>query len=304
MLQEFLVLLCVDLYGLTTLKADGEVLDELSVIGQGLGRVDDAFSLALLGGDKAFLCGNVGVKIDALEGGISATLELAQFHHANTEVGSVGATVFQGLNAQGIQIVATLTQILVVLLPGLNGIVVYTGSGENGLPQLLDGLCLAELGEQLLGPCGTGNSGDAPLIFVLHLFAVGLNDLVASLGGLGHLLLIDTLESVGILGYQVNTAGQLIGHVLPACFLVVVHVGKGLVGTPAIGQLGQGLIVPIHNDLLCAGTVAFLYYHVYEFGLIQIGVDKDLLALLYIDAYGCDQLCILLENSFLHNRAS
>lgn len=49
-LQKGLVLFGMDLDGLATLKADGEVLDKLALIGQRLRGIDDALCHAALRG--------------------------------------------------------------------------------------------------------------------------------------------------------------------------------------------------------------------------------------------------------------
>ena len=54
-------------------------------------------------------------------------------------------------------------------------------------------------------------------------------------------------------------------------------------------ELRQRLIVPVHHNALGTGAVAFLNDHFYEFGLIELGGDEDLLTLLDIDAAADDQ---------------
>ena len=65
LLQQRLVLLRLDLDGLAVFKADREVLDQLAVVGQRLGGVDDALSLAAHRRDEALLGGDIGIEEDA-----------------------------------------------------------------------------------------------------------------------------------------------------------------------------------------------------------------------------------------------
>lgn len=57
---------------------------------------------------------------------------------------------------------------------------------------------------------------DAPLVLILDLIPVFLDDGVQPLLTLGHLLLIDALQAVGVLAEQVDAAGDGIHIVLPA----------------------------------------------------------------------------------------
>ena len=83
---------------------------------------------------------------------------------------------------------------------------------------------------------------------------------------------------------------------LPARFGVVGQRGKRGQALIADVQLLERLIAPVHDDLLGLQLVAFLNDHLDEFRLVKLGVNKDLLALLDIDARLCDQLGIFSEN--------
>lgn len=131
--------------------------------------------------------------------------------------------VVEALNAQAVQIVATGLQIPVVLFPGGHRIAVHPGGGENGLPQLLHGLAPGEVGENLLGPGGAGDGRDAPLLFILPLIHIGLQDLIGSLAALGHLLQVHALEAIGILRHQMNPAGENVHVVLLPGLLPGLH---------------------------------------------------------------------------------
>ena len=155
-------------------------------------------------------------------------------------------------------------------------------------------------GKSFLAHAAPGNGRDAPLIFVFHLIAVRLDDGVKLLLGLHQLFLIDALEAVGILGDQIDAAGKHVHIVLPARFGVVGQRGKRGQALIADVQLLERLIAPVHDDLLGLQLVAFLNDHLDEFRLVKLGVNKDLLALLDIDARLCNQLGIFSENCLFH----
>ena len=172
------------------------------------------------------------------------------------------------------------------------------------LPQLFHGGGASQLRKQLLGPRLAGHGGDAPLILVLHGVAVGLGDGIALLLSLGHLHLIDPLEAVGILADKVDTAGNGVHIVLPAGFLIVLHLTQGGQGTVAVVKLLQGLVVPVHHHLFGFALIALLHQHFHEFRLIQLGFDKNLLARLDVDAGAGNQAGIAAQYGFLHGRRS
>ena len=285
------------------MEADPEVLDQLALIGQRLRRIHDALGLALHRGDEAFLGGNVGVEENALKAGVAATLELPLGDHADGEVGTVRGVIAQLLDAEAVEVGAAVVQILVVRFPRGNGIVVHAAGGEDGFPQLFDGLRGAQLREELLGPRRAGNGRDAPLIFVFHLIAVRLDDGVKLLLGLHQFFLIDALEAVGILGDQIDPAGKRVHIVLPARLVVAGERGKCGQAPIADVQLLERLIVPIHDDLLGLQLVAFLNDHLDEFRLVKLGVNKDLLPLLNVRTDLGDQLRIFSENCFFHQKS-
>ena len=64
--QQVVVLLGVPLHSLARVEANPELVDELPLIAQWLGGVDDTLGLAPLGGDEALLGGDIGVEDNAL----------------------------------------------------------------------------------------------------------------------------------------------------------------------------------------------------------------------------------------------
>ena len=302
--QKLVVFLGVPFDGLALMEADPEAAYQLALIAQRLRRVDDALSHAAHRGDEAFLGGDVGVEENALQARLSAAAELRLGDHADGEVGAVGGFVAQLADMQLVEIFAAVVQIPVVIFPRLDGIVGHAGGLQNGLPQLFHGLRRAQLREELLGPLFTRHSGDAPLIFVLDLVAVALDDGVLGLLGLCHLLLVHAAQAVGVLADEINAAGNGVDIVLPAGLFIVVERGQSLDGAVAHVQLRKRLIAPVDNDLLRLQLIALVDHHRDEFRLVKLGRDKDLLSLLDIRSGLGDQLCVFPQDCFFHKKAS
>jgi len=298
--QQLVVDLGVPLHGLTLVEANPEVVDELALVAQGLGGVNDALGLTLHGRGEALLGGDVGVEEDALEAGLAAAAELPLRNEAHGQVRAVGAPVLQLADVQAVEILAAVMQVLVVGVPGGHRVVIHAAGGQDGLPQLLHSLTGTQAGEQLPGPGRAGYGGNAPLILVLDLVPVFADGGIGPLLGFGHLLLIDALQSVGVLRQQVNAAGDGVHIVLPAGLLIVVQLGQGGQGAIAVVELLQGLIAPVHHHLLGLALIALLHQQLHKLRLIQIGGDEYLLTRLHIDAGGGDQLGIFPQNGLFH----
>ena len=303
--QQVVVLLRVPLHGLALVESDPEAVDELTLIAQGLGGVDNALRLAAHGGDKALLRGDIGVEDDALQALFAAAAELGLGDHAHLKIGAVGALVAQLPDVQAVEVGAAVVHILVVGVPVGHGVALQrTAGGQDSLPQLLHRLGLPQVGEQLLGPRLAGYGGDAPLVLVLDLVAVLLDDGVLALLALGHLLLIDAVETVRVLAEQVDAAGDGVHIVLPARLLVVIQLGQGGQRAVAEVQLLEGLVVPVHHHLLGLALIALLHQHLHELRLIQLGGDKDLLPRLDVDAAAGDEAGVLPQNALFHGNCS
>ena len=298
--QQIAVDLRIPFHGLALMEADPELVDELSLIAQRHGGVDDTLSLALLGGDEALLGGDVGVEGDALKALLAGTAEAAALHHAHGEIGARGGGVVELLDAEGVEVIAALVDFAVMLFPCGDGVVRHAGSIENILPQLFHGLRGAQLGEQLLGPSLTGDGGDTPLILILHGITHGLNDGEALLLRLCHLGLIDAAETVGVFGDDIQAAGQHIHIVLPAGQLIVLHLTQGGEAAVTVVELLQGLIVPVHHHFLGLAAVALLHHHGDELRLVKVSHNEHFLTRLDIDTHLRQQLGVLTQNGFFH----
>ena len=293
----------MNLHGLAAGKADGEALDQLAPIAQGLGGIDNALGLALHGGDKALLRGDIGVEEDAGAGRLSAAAEAALGDEPHSEVRAVVGGVVQGADAQAVQVVAAGLQVLVVVCPGLLGVIGDPGGEEDGLPELFHGGAGALAGEDLLGPGCTGDGGNAPLLAIFQLILIGFDDGVAHAAGLGDLLHIDALQAVGVFGHQMDAAGHHIHLVLILGLLPLLHGAHGGDGAIAGMDLGQGLIAPLHGNLFGLGLIGLLHHHLDKLRLVQVRIDDDLLALLNIDAASDDQAGIFPQYGFFHDKS-
>ena len=283
----------MDLHGLAALEAHPEILDQLAVVAQGLRGVHDALGLAAHRGGEALLAGDVGVEGDALQAGIGAAEEHPLGDHAHGEVGAVVALVVQLPDAQAVEIGAALGQIPVVGFPRGQRIVVHAGGEEDRLPQLFDGPAFRQLREELLGPGRAGYGGDAPLVLVLHLVPVGLDDRVSLPVGLGHFGLVDALQPVRILGIQEDAAGQRVHIVLQARLLPFLDLRQRRHGLVPDVQLFQRLVGKFHLDLSRAGLVALVHQQRNELRLVELGKDQHVLPFLNVDAGAGDQARVL-----------
>ena len=289
------------LHSLARVEADPELVDELALIAQWLGGVDDTLGLAPLGGDKALLGGDIGVEDNALQAALAAAAEMGLGDHTHGEVGAGGAPVAQLTDVQAVQVVAAVVDVLVVGRPvGLGIALQRAGGREDGLPQLLHRLRLTQTGKQLFCPGLTGDSGNTPLVLVFDLVAVGLDDGEFGLLALGQLLLVDALQAVRVLREQVDAAGNGVHIVLPAGQLVILHSGKSGQAAVTDVELLQRLVVPVHHDLFGLTLIALVHQHGHKLRLVQVGGDEHLLPLLDIDAGAGDETGVGTENRLFH----
>ena len=94
------------------MEANPELVDELPLIAQWLGGVDDTLGLAPLGGDEALLGGDIGVEDNALQAALAAAAEMGLGDHTHGEVGTGGAPVAQLADVQAVQVVAAVVDVL------------------------------------------------------------------------------------------------------------------------------------------------------------------------------------------------
>ena len=248
--EKVVVYLCVPFDCFSLVEADPEAVDELRLVGKGLRGVDDALCFSAHRGDEALLGRNVRVKDDTLQALFRAAAESGLGDHADMEIRAVGGFVVKLADVQAVEIRAPVVQVFVVCLPRSNRVLRHAGGCENRFPELFDGLARTKAGEELLRPFFARHGGNAPLVLVFNLVAVALDDRVFFLLGLGHLLLIDALEPVGVFGHQVNPAGNRVHIVLPSGFLVVVERRHRRKRPVAHMELFDRLVVPVDDDHL------------------------------------------------------
>ena len=288
--QQRLVLFRVPFDGFALMEADPEILDQLPVVAQGLAGVDDTLRAVAAGRSEALFRGHVRIEFDALAARFAAAGKQAFRDEPHREICTVSGLIDQFFDAESVQVSAALPQVAVVLLPSLDGVTQRAGGLQDLFPEFFHRLARPQSGEQFLRPLLAGDGGDGPLVIALHRVAVGLDDLAGHLHALAHLSDVDALQPVRVVAHQEDAAhGQVFGIVLPARLHVVGHRAQRLDGLVAVGQFFQGLIVPVHHDLLRLQTVAFLCHHRRELREFQSGTDVDLLALLYVDPHAGDQ---------------
>ena len=306
--QQGLVLLRVNLHRLAVLKADPEVFDQLAVVGKRLGRVDNAVRHALLRRGKHLLGGHIRVveKPFFTQQLLRAPHKERVVQQSDPEIGAVRGPVLQSGQPQAVEIVTTGVEIVVVRLPCGNRIVVllHTDGVKDFLPQHFHRLSAADSGEHLFCPRRTRNSGNAPLVPVFHLIAEGLDDLIARLRGLCALGLIDPLQTVRIIGFQINTDRERFHLVLQLFDLPILHLRQRGHRAGLQIELGQRLIRPVHNNLPGAAPIALLCNQASEFRLFDRSQNDDILPLLNLAALGSDQTRVFSENRFFHTHSS
>ena len=213
---------------------------------------------------------------------------------------AVGRAVLERLDAEAVEIIAARLQVCVVRVPRGDGIIVHTAGVQDRLPELFDGAGLRLVREHLLRPRHAGHGRDTPLVAPLHLVAVGLDDAVASLAGAGHFCRADAAQPIRIFAEQVDAARERVDIVLK---LRALPVGDGLERPDALtpdGELLERLMLPRDGDLARTGMVARIGDHGHELRLVELGLDDDILTLLYARADLRDEAGIGAQNGFLH----
>ena len=300
LLENVLPLFGLDLHGAALFKPDGEVLDELALVGERLCCVHDTLGGAAVGRGKDLLGRHIGIVNDALHGRVASGVELSRRDEADFEVRAVRGAVMQLPEMETVQILAARLEIAVVRFPVGDGVLAVGAGGiENILPELLHGGALAELGVDLLRPRFARHGGNAPLVLVVYGVPVGLGNL-DTLGKRLEIFRVDAAQSVGILGLDENTHRQTIYHVLHPRLFPLARLGQIAQLHVARGELGELGVIPVNGDAARAGLIALLREHLDELRLVESGEKAHLLTLLYVGADAHDELRILAQNGFFH----
>ena len=167
-LKHFLPDLRMGLDGLAFGEAEPELVDELAVVVEGLGGIDDALRLPLHRRSKAFLARNVGLEEGAGHRLLPAGEPADPGDEADGEVGAVPRDVVELAEMEAVEDLALGLEGGLVLLPVLDGIaVVGPCAVEDGLPEGVHRLALRLVREHFLRPGDRGGAGDCPLVAVL-----------------------------------------------------------------------------------------------------------------------------------------
>ena len=167
--QQVSALLGSMLNDLAILEGNMESLDELAIEHIGLGAVDDAVHLILVGSSEHFLGGDVGQEEHVLLVLAAGALPAGLLGQAHGQVSAVGALKVDALQIKGIHLLAQTGQTVQMCLPLVDGVTAgHAADIKDELPQLLDGGIRFQLGEHLLCPGGAGHGGNGPLHPVVH----------------------------------------------------------------------------------------------------------------------------------------
>ena len=165
-------------------------------------------------------------------------------------------------------------------LPSALGILaVGAGGRQDQVPQAVDGLGIGHPGEDLAGPCGHGNAGDAPDVAAeVHTVAERAALGVARLAGGGGLGGIDALEGRRIAALEEEEGGSGLGKAVELLDLP----GRGglepLGLDVLVGKAGHGVVVPDHGHVTGAGAVGAVDHAAREVGALDGSLDHELLA--------------------------
>ena len=292
----------VHLDRLTMRKTHGKVADELPLIGERLGGIHHTLRLAAHGRGEHLFGGDVGVEGYAGEGRLFAGGEQPLPQQPHLQAGAVGTFIFEGSQPQRIEVRTARGEVLVVRLPVGERIPLQRARTlQDRPPQLV----FRERGvggarEYLFRPGGTGDSGDAPLVFVFHLVAVGLEHLRPRPHGAGVFGAVDALQAVGVGAFQIQAGGQLAQAAAHLLLFPRLHGGHDLFAAVFGAQAHERPVRPLHAHLGSAGAVAFFRDQSDEFGLVELGGDDHLLPFLHVQPRARQQFGIIFENRFLH----
>ena len=292
----------MDLHCLASLEADPEVLDQLTVVAQGLGGVHDAFGFAAHRRRVALFARDVGVERQTVDRGLLPAEEGPLRNHADGQIGAVVAFIVQLGDTEAVEVDAAVVKVLVVCLPRGYGIVaVGAGCGQDRVPQLSDGLVLSEARKDLLCPGLARDGGDAPLLFVFHLVIVRLHDRPATLVGFCDLALVHALQTVGVRRDDADCAGQSIHVVLQTGLFPFFHRAERFHSLVAHVELVKRLMAELHRHLSRSGLVAFVHEQLHELRLVELAVDDHVLPLLDVHAHAGDQARVIAKRFDFHN---
>ena len=284
---------------LAILEGDMESLDELAIEHIGLGAVDDAVHLILVGSSEHFLGGDVGQEEHALLVLAAGALPAGLLGQAHGQVSAVGALKVDALQIKGIHLLTQTGQTVQMCLPLVDGVTAgHAADIKDELPQLLDGSIRVQLGEHLLCPGGAGHGGNGPLHPVVHgVLPPGSHKF--PVGGV-HTADLGTIQT----GVDLGVIRNEVQHADTALALCVVEVAAQLVGL-AVGQgflaaqlhpgTGYGIVAPVHLNITGTGLKAAAHAQAGQRGSLQRAADDHGLARLRVHAHPDDKVSVFFE---------
>ena len=121
---------------------------------------------------------------------------------------------------------------------------------------------------------------------------IGLDNGIAQLARLCQLFHVYALQTVRILGNQMDAGGNHVHIVLQPRLFPFLHCAHRFDGLVTGMDFLKGLIVPLNRHLFRLGFVGFFHDHLHKFRLIQIGINQHFLTLLHMDAAADNQACV------------
>ena len=279
--------------GFAFLEADPETVDDLALVVQRLGRVDDSVDSRLERHAEALLSRHIGVKIHPLRRRASAAYPNVVLDEFHFDIRSCLAGEVQLRELVLIQFLRVLDHFFVMLVPLGDGVVVLRNSchGKNSVSEFLKGLFLRQIGEHCFGPIYGRHADDAPLTLVVH----GVADQVRHLGVVGHVGCFDLLavhvgHDAGLVGQDRDVAGAVVVLGLGLVVLPLRHLGQHLRGLVLVCHLGEVVVVPLDGDVFGAGLIGALCDLLHERRVLHMRPDDQGLILLHICAFAHHEL--------------
>ena len=299
--QKLRALVCTVLHDAAILEGDMEALDELAVEDVGLGAVDDAVHLVLVGCGEDLFGGDVGQEDHALFTDAGGTLPGGLVGDADGQIRAVAALEMDALEVEGVHLVLQAGQTVEVGLPLVDGVAArHAADIENELPELLDGRSLVQLREHLFCPRGAGHGGDGPLDAVVH----------GVLAPRSHELALTGVHPADFRAVQTGVDFRVIGedmqHADPALTLGVVEIAaqlpgleiaQGFLATQFHPAAGNVVVAPIHQHVTGAGLVGTAHAQTGQRCGLEAAVDDKGLARLGIDTHPDDEIGIFFQKN-------
>ena len=276
-----------------------EALDELAVKDVGLGTVDDAVDLLLVGCREDLLGGDVGQEEHAFFVLAAGTLPEGLVGNAHGQVRAVAALEVDAFEVERVHFLAQSGQAVQMCFPLVDGVAVrHAADVKNELPQLLDGGCLVQLREHLFGPGSTGHGGNGPLHPVVHgvltprshIFAVGRihpADLGPVQPGIDLRIIREEMQDAD--------AALALRVVEIAAQLVRFEVAQGFLAAQLHPGAGNSVVAPIHLHVPGTGLIGAAHAQAGQRGGLQRAADDEGLARLGIHTHPDDKIGIFFQ---------